>query len=42
LSNLNEFPDAWMSLDAQRAGFRLANYCAIKAEHIQGGSNRVS
>jgi hypothetical protein len=32
--DLNAFPDAWMSHDAYRKGFRLANYTKIKCNHL--------
>jgi len=32
--NPHAFPDAWMSLDAREAGFRIANYTKIQCAHL--------
>lgn len=32
--NLNAFPDAWMSADSTKEGFKLANYSKIKCDHL--------
>jgi hypothetical protein len=32
--NLGAFPDAWMSVDAGGAGFKIANYTKIQCDHM--------
>lgn len=34
MENPGAFPDAWISHDASLKGFRLANYCKIKCNHL--------